>query len=150
MLGLGELLPSLRLSTTHSKSRSGSITDWSTIRSTRPQSDLSHFLLPLLCSFLPGRICYTYMQVITIIARYTYPNHAFISAVYLVFRFLTGFCSSAFLSVAGGTVSDLFDDVNVAWPLAVYTVSPFIGPAIGPLISGCVECIVSFGRNYRR
>ncbi|KAI0684802.1 major facilitator superfamily domain-containing protein, partial [Cytidiella melzeri] len=57
-------------------------------------------------------------------------------SVYLVFRFLTGFCSSAFLSVAGGTVSDLFDDTKVAIPMAVYTVSPFIGPVLGPLISG--------------
>lgn len=35
-------------------------------------------------------------------------------AVYLIFRFLTGFSSSAFLSVAGGSVSDLFDNAEVA------------------------------------
>lgn len=64
-------------------------------------------------------------------------------AVYLIFRFLTGFCSSAFLSVAGGTVSDLFDDAKVAMPMAVYTVSPFIAPALGPLISGYVCRFVS-------
>ncbi|KAF8956847.1 major facilitator superfamily domain-containing protein [Flammula alnicola] len=49
-------------------------------------------------------------------------------AVYLVFRFVTGFCGSAFLSVAGGSVSDLFDDSTVASPMALYTISPFIGP----------------------
>ena len=35
-------------------------------------------------------------------------------AVYLIFRFITGFCGSAFLSVAGGSVSDLFTDKNVS------------------------------------
>jgi MFS family permease len=37
-----------------------------------------------------------------------------ILAVYLIFRFITGFCGSAFLSVAGGTASDLFDNQHVA------------------------------------
>lgn len=32
----------------------------------------------------------------------------------IVFRFITGFCSSAFLSVAGGSVSDLFENRYVA------------------------------------
>lgn len=35
-------------------------------------------------------------------------------AVYLIFRFLTGFAGSAFLSVAGGSVSDLFTSDKVA------------------------------------
>ncbi|KAL0953075.1 hypothetical protein HGRIS_007275 [Hohenbuehelia grisea] len=59
-------------------------------------------------------------------------------AVYLIFRFITGFCGSAFLSVAGGSVSDLFTDAAVANPMAFYTISPFIGPVLGPLISGWV------------
>ncbi len=37
-----------------------------------------------------------------------------LSAVFLVFRFLTGFCGSTFLSVAGGSVSDLFPKDEVA------------------------------------
>ncbi|KAF4568662.1 hypothetical protein EYR36_010675 [Pleurotus pulmonarius] len=57
-------------------------------------------------------------------------------AVYLIFRFVTGLCGSAFLSVAGGSVSDLFSDATVASPMALYTISPFIGPVLGPLISG--------------
>ncbi|KAI9063366.1 MFS general substrate transporter [Trametes sanguinea] len=57
-------------------------------------------------------------------------------ATYLVFRFITGVCGAAFLSVAGGSVSDLFDNAHVATPMAVYTISPFIGPVVGPLISG--------------
>ncbi|KAH7882587.1 major facilitator superfamily domain-containing protein [Phlebopus sp. FC_14] len=57
-------------------------------------------------------------------------------AVFLLFRLLTGFCGSAFLSVAGGSVSDMFSNTTVANPMAVYTMSPFIGPVAGPLISG--------------
>ncbi|KAI0366395.1 MFS general substrate transporter [Pilatotrama ljubarskyi] len=59
-------------------------------------------------------------------------------ATFLVFRFITGLCGSAFLSVAGGSVSDLFDNRSVATPMAVYTLSPFIGPVLGPLISGFI------------
>ncbi|SJL02662.1 related to multidrug resistant protein [Armillaria ostoyae] len=59
--------------------------------------------------------------------------------VYLIFRFVTGFCGSAFLSVAGGSVSDLFDNATVANPMAFYTISPFIGPVLGPLISGFIN-----------
>ena len=35
-------------------------------------------------------------------------------AIFLVFRFLTGLCGAAFLSVAGGSISDLFDNAHVA------------------------------------
>lgn len=82
-------------------------------------------------------------------------THIFLPVVYLIFRFITGFCGSAFLSVAGGSVSDLFSNATVAKlvsailhtlililafsPMAVYTISPFIGPALGPLLSGCVH-----------
>lgn len=34
--------------------------------------------------------------------------------MYFIFRFITGFCGSAFLSVAGGSVSDLFSNESVA------------------------------------
>lgn len=35
-------------------------------------------------------------------------------AVFLVFRFITGMCGAAFLSVAGGSISDLFTNETVA------------------------------------
>ncbi|KAF8657569.1 hypothetical protein AX14_007857, partial [Amanita brunnescens Koide BX004] len=60
-------------------------------------------------------------------------------AVFLVFRFLTGFFGSTFLSVAGGSVSDLFPKDKVANPLAFYTLSPFLGPVLGPLLGGFVN-----------
>ncbi|KAI0269965.1 MFS general substrate transporter [Gloeopeniophorella convolvens] len=59
--------------------------------------------------------------------------------VYLLFRFITGYCGAAFLSVAGGSVSDMFSNAQVATPMAVYTVCPFLGPELGPMISGFIN-----------
>jgi len=70
-------------------------------------------------------------------------------ATFLVFRFITGFCSSAFLSVAGGSVGDLFQNDKVANPMAVYTMSPFLGPVVGPLISGFICQHVDWRWTYR-
>ncbi|TFK50659.1 MFS general substrate transporter [Heliocybe sulcata] len=69
--------------------------------------------------------------------------------VFLVFRFITGFCGSAFLSVAGGSIGDLFDNHSVANPMAVYTMSPFIGPVLGPLISGFINQNTNWRWTYR-
>ncbi|KAI0079678.1 MFS general substrate transporter [Panus rudis PR-1116 ss-1] len=70
-------------------------------------------------------------------------------AVFLIFRFLTGFCGAAFLSVAGGSVSDLFANDKVATPMAVFTISPFIGPVVGPLISGFINQNTYWRWTYR-
>ena len=51
----------------------------------------------------------------------------------LISRFLDGFAGSAFLSVAGGTVGDLFPRHRLAFPMMIYTASPFVGPELGPL-----------------
>ncbi|KAI9457362.1 major facilitator superfamily domain-containing protein [Boletus coccyginus] len=61
--------------------------------------------------------------------------------VFLFFRLITGFCGAAFLSVAGGSVSDMFPDSTVAKvsheiALSGEIRSPFIGPVAGPLIAG--------------
>ena len=41
-------------------------------------------------------------------------NFSFYVAVFLVFRWLTGLSGAAFLSVAGGSVSDMFHNQHVA------------------------------------
>jgi MFS family permease len=51
----------------------------------------------------------------------------------IVCRFINGLAGSAFLSVAGGTVGDLFDRHELSAPMMLYTSSPFIGPEVGPL-----------------
>ncbi|KZT61433.1 MFS general substrate transporter [Calocera cornea HHB12733] len=59
--------------------------------------------------------------------------------VHLIFRFITGFSGAAFMSVAGGTISDLFEPREVGHPMAVYTASPFLGPVVGPLVAGFIN-----------
>jgi len=45
----------------------------------------------------------------------------------LISRFFDGLAGSAFLSVAGGTVGDMFVKSELSLPMMVYTASPFIG-----------------------
>jgi len=77
-------------------------------------------------------------------------------AVLLVFRFFSGMAGSAFLSVAGGTVGDMFSGRELSAPMMIYTASPvcltpiravspltnlaqFVGPELGPLIGGFIN-----------
>ncbi|KIW04343.1 uncharacterized protein PV09_04633 [Verruconis gallopava] len=57
----------------------------------------------------------------------------------LIARFFDGLAGSAFLSVAGGTVGDLFAKNELSLPMMVYTASPFIGPEVGPLLGGFIN-----------
>ncbi|KAF8458193.1 major facilitator superfamily domain-containing protein [Kalaharituber pfeilii] len=69
-------------------------------------------------------------------------------ATLLVGRFLNGFAGSAFLSVAGGTVGDMFSGGDLGAPMMIYTASPFIGPVIGPLIGGYINQHTSWRWTY--
>lgn len=51
-------------------------------------------------------------------------------------RFLSGFFGSSFLSVAGGSISDIFDKNNITVPMAIYTTAAMLGPSLGPVVSG--------------
>ncbi|KAL1982989.1 hypothetical protein VTN96DRAFT_604 [Rasamsonia emersonii] len=57
----------------------------------------------------------------------------------IVVRFFSGLAGSAFLSVAGGTVGDLFARNELAAPMMIYTASPFVGPELGPLVGGFIN-----------
>ncbi|KAG7660814.1 uncharacterized protein J8A68_005631 [[Candida] subhashii] len=70
-------------------------------------------------------------------------------------RFMSGVFGSSFLGVASGSFSDLFKakdhdkgkkDANkeLALSLVLYSVSPFAGPGLGPLISGFVNSNMEF------
>jgi MFS family permease len=54
-------------------------------------------------------------------------------------RFLDGLAGSAFLSVAGGTVGDLFNRHQLQLPMLIYTASPFLGPSVGPVVGGFIN-----------
>ncbi|KAK7018861.1 RNA polymerase II-associated protein [Favolaschia claudopus] len=70
-------------------------------------------------------------------------------AVALVFRFLLGTAGASFLSVAGGSIADMFDGHKVATPMAMYTISPFLGPVIGPLLGGFLNQHLYWRWTYR-
>jgi multidrug resistance protein len=62
----------------------------------------------------------------------------------LIARFIDGLAGSAFLSVAGGTVGDLFNREELQAPMMIFTAAPFIGPSVGPLIGGFINQYASW------
>ena len=65
-------------------------------------------------------------------------------ATILVTRWFDGFFASAFLSVAGGTIGDMYNKRDLSFPMMVYSGSPFIGPSLGPLIGGFINQYASW------
>ncbi|KAI9757805.1 MAG: hypothetical protein M1815_006108 [Lichina confinis] len=57
----------------------------------------------------------------------------------LVTRFFDGLAGSAFLSVAGGSVGDMFTKAELLGPMMLYTASQLIGPEGGPLLGGFIN-----------
>ncbi|KAK5999695.1 hypothetical protein QM012_005101 [Aureobasidium pullulans] len=66
-------------------------------------------------------------------------------ATLLIARFFNGFAGAAFLSVAAGTVGDLFSRSNLQKPMMLYTATPFLGPELGPLIGD----FINYNTNWR-
>ncbi|TCD70210.1 hypothetical protein EIP91_004390 [Steccherinum ochraceum] len=58
------------------------------------------------------------------------------TAAILVFRLLGGMFAAAPLTNSGGMISDMFDAASRGKPVAAFTVTPFAGPSLAPLISG--------------
>lgn len=56
----------------------------------------------------------------------------------IVSRFFQGLAGSAFLSVSGGTVGDLFSRDTMLAPMAIFALAPFVGPSTGPLVGGLI------------
>lgn len=69
-------------------------------------------------------------------------------ATVIVFRFFDGFTGSAFLAVSGGTVGDLFARHELQAPMALFSVSPFVGPSLGPLLGGFINYNVDWRWTY--
>lgn len=66
----------------------------------------------------------------------------------LVSRFFGGFSGSAFLTVSGGTVGDLFQRHELQAPMVLFSISPFLGPSSGPLIGGFINYNASWRWTY--
>ncbi|KAE8389001.1 major facilitator superfamily domain-containing protein [Aspergillus alliaceus] len=66
----------------------------------------------------------------------------------IVARFFNGFAGAAFLSVAGGTVGDLFPKQKLQAPMMVYTASPFLGPELGPVIGNFINSYLDWRWSF--
>ena len=53
----------------------------------------------------------------------------------IVLRFFAGTAGSSPLTNAGRTVSDVFDAGQRGLGMAVFAAAPFLGPAVGPIVS---------------
>jgi multidrug resistance protein len=66
----------------------------------------------------------------------------------LIARFFDGLSGSAFLSVAGGTIGDMFAREELQAPMMVYTASPFIGPGLGPIVGGLINYFLDWRWSF--
>lgn len=66
----------------------------------------------------------------------------------IITRFFSGFFGGTFLSVAGGTVADMFLPHEIQWPMALVSVAPFTGPCTGPLIGGFINYHLNWRWTY--
>lgn len=57
-------------------------------------------------------------------------------AVFLVFRWVTGFCGSPCLSTGAGTIVDLYDPALVSYLICIWGTAGTCGPVFGPIIGG--------------
>ncbi|KAK5465026.1 hypothetical protein LTS15_001589 [Exophiala xenobiotica] len=60
-------------------------------------------------------------------------------ATMIVGRFFDGFAGSAFLAVAAGSIVDMFEPSQIAFPMMIFSAAPFLGPAAGPIIGGFIN-----------
>ena len=72
------------------------------------------FSLFFICMFPVAFAPHICMCVILLVCVVSWITRYTPTAVYLTFRFICGYCGSAFLSVAGGSVSDMFSNSEVA------------------------------------
>lgn len=56
----------------------------------------------------------------------------------IAFRFLAGIGGSAPLAIGGGLLSDLFNAEQRGKAMSVYSLTPLLGPAIGPIAGGWI------------
>ncbi|KAL2871461.1 MFS transporter [Aspergillus lucknowensis] len=56
----------------------------------------------------------------------------------IIFRFFSGLGGSAPLSVGGGVLSDCFKPEQRGKSIAIYSLAPLLGPAVGPIAGGFI------------
>ncbi|KAK0528732.1 hypothetical protein OC834_003952 [Tilletia horrida] len=56
----------------------------------------------------------------------------------IVFRFLAGTFAAAPLTNSGGVIADIWDPATRGIALCIFSVAPFAGPALGPIVGGAI------------
>lgn len=56
----------------------------------------------------------------------------------MICRFICGFFASAPLTLAGGTISDIWDNEERGFAIALFAAAPYGGPVLGPIVGGFV------------
>lgn len=56
----------------------------------------------------------------------------------LICRFFAGIFASAPLTLAGGTISDIWDNEERGFAIALFAAAPYGGPVLGPIVGGFV------------
>lgn len=69
-------------------------------------------------------------------------------AVLIIARFFNGFAGGTFLSVAGGTVGDVFSRHEIQTPMVLVSSAPFVGPSLGPVIGGFINYYAHWRWTY--
>jgi multidrug resistance protein len=59
-------------------------------------------------------------------------------ATVIVLRFWSGFFAAPSLSMGSGTLSDIWPPEKRSGPMSLYVATPFMGPALGPLLGAAV------------
>ncbi|RMD41239.1 hypothetical protein DV735_g3914, partial [Chaetothyriales sp. CBS 134920] len=57
----------------------------------------------------------------------------------IIARFFDGLCGSAFLSIVGGSIGDMFTKQTLQTPMIVFSASTFLGPGTAPIIGGFIN-----------
>lgn len=62
----------------------------------------------------------------------------------IVFRFLSGFFGSAGISNGGGSISDMYTNIERTRVVGWYIIGPLAGPSLGPIVGGLVTQYLSW------
>ncbi|KAL7422377.1 hypothetical protein Q5752_003023 [Cryptotrichosporon argae] len=81
--------------------------------------------------FIIAFVVYTGMQVGCALS----PN----TAAILVFRFLGGIFAASPLTNSGALLADIWDGDHRGQAMSIFSLAPFAGPSIGPIVSGYIE-----------
>ncbi|WVF67479.1 hypothetical protein IAT40_002235 [Kwoniella sp. CBS 6097] len=88
--------------------------------------------------FIISFVVYTGMQVGCALSKNT--------ASILIFRFLGGTFAAAPLTNSGAMLADIWDGDHRGQAMSIFSLAPFAGPSIGPIVSGAIQVT---GTNWR-